>query len=216
MIDFSDALEGWTGWSFQEPRARLATPEMGGRARSKRAFENIAAKLPLLGVTDALLIVSHATDLGWEKGEESRQASANLAAFHEFCQLLRARGVTGHVWHRPQRNPSETQTRKLVDETPGLRLALNLNVSAALTKALARAGDKLGAIVIGGGASALAERNAIRTSSPFDGIMYGPLSINPNSNVLGKLPTGVPWVFDGDYRSAREIQDDLSRFHFGN
>ena len=214
MIDFSDALEGWTGWSFQDSRRRLATPEIGVRARSKRAFENIAAKLPLLGVTDALFVVSHATNLGWDKETPLPETSASRAVFDAFCQLLRAKGVTGHLWHRPHRVPSETEFRKLVDETPGLKVALNLNANADLAKALARAGDKLGAIVIGGGTRALAERNAIQTSSPFSGIMYGPLSWSPD--LLGKLPSGVPWIFDGDYHNAREIQDDLSKFHVGN
>ena len=96
-----------------------------------------------------MFVVSHATNLGWDKETPLPETSASRAVFDAFCQLLRAKGVTGHLWHRPHRVPSETEFRKLVDETPGLKVALNLNANADLAKALARAGDKLMHALIG-------------------------------------------------------------------
>ena len=208
MIDFSDHLEGWTGVSFQDLQKQLKTPEIGVRARSKRVFENVAAKLPLLGATDALFVVSFATDLADKKEGSSAQVAANRATFDQFCQLLRSRGVIGHLWYHPYRSLRKDQTRKLVDATPGLRLALNLNADSDLEKGLAWAGDKLGAIVLGGGTYASDRRNAIDSSFKYEGLRYSPLSLR--TDPLNGLPTNMPKVLDGDYNNAREVGDDLS------
>ena len=67
----------------------------------------------------------------------------------------------------------------------------------------------LGMAVLGSGTTALAQRNAITTSSDVDALMYAPLSLS--TATLAGLPGDIPWVLDGDYQNAAEVATDLTR-----
>lgn len=209
IVDYSDHLEGWTGVTFQNLDASLRSPEIGAHVRSERVFANIAAKLPLLGSRDVLIVESMATDLVDEAGTGDPQVAANRAVLEGFCQRLRDGGVTVHLWHRPHRGLTSTQARTLIDSIPEMKAAINLNANANIASGLSWAGTKLGMAVLGAGTTALAQRNAIATSSDVDALMYAPLSLS--SATLAGLPNNIPWVLDGDYQNAAEVAADLTR-----
>ncbi|MEX1049150.1 MAG: autotransporter-associated beta strand repeat-containing protein [Akkermansiaceae bacterium] len=209
IVDYSDHLEGWTGVTFQNLDARLRSPEIGAHVRSERVFANIAAKLPLLGSRDVLIIESMATDLVDEALTGDPQVAANRAVLEGFCQRLRDGGVTVHLWHRPYRGLTSTQARALIDSIPGMKAAMNLNANPNIATGLTWAGTKLGMAVLGAGTKALAQRNAITTSSTVEALMYAPLSLS--SAALAGLPNDIPWVLDGDYQNAAEVAADLTR-----
>ena len=209
IVDYSDHLEGWTGVTFQNLDADLRSPEIGAHVRSERVFANIAAKLPLLGASDVLIVESMATDLVDEAGTDDPQVAANRAVLEEFCQRLRNGGVTVHLWHRPHRELTSTQARALIDSVPDMKAAINLNANANIAAGLSWAGNKLGMAVLGSGTTALAQRNAITTSSDVDALMYAPLSLS--TATLAGLPNDIPWVLDGDYQNASEVAADLTQ-----
>ncbi len=200
IVDYSDHLEGWTGVTFQNLDADLLTPEISAHARSERVFANIAAKLPLLDSRDVLIVESMATP----------QNTTNRAVLDGFCQRLRDGGVTVHLWHRPYRNLTSSETRALIDEIPGMKAAINLNANSNIVSGRTWAGPKLGMVVLGAGTQALAQRNAVTTSTGVDVLMYAPLSISSTTTLVG-LPDDVPWVLDGDYQNAAQVQADLAR-----
>jgi hypothetical protein len=213
MVDFSDHLNGWNGLTFQDLSARMKTPAIGNHIRSRRVFDNVAAKLPLLGAADVLFVISPATDLTATKGVTPAQAAANLAAVDHFCRQLREHGATGHLWYHPYRDQTKAEVADLIKATPGLKAALNLNADPDMKKGLNWAGDKLGMMVLGGGTYAVKERNSIVSSDGYSGMMYGPLSLCPTP-VQG-LPATIPWVLDGDYRTLQEIQADVMKLKEG-
>ena len=215
MVDFCDHLNGWNGLTFQDLSAWMKTPEIGNQARSLRVFENVGAKLPLLGATDVLFVISPSIDFTEVTGKiEKEQAKANAeakaarASFERFCAILTKNGATGHLWHRPYREQRKMEdVLALVQGNKDLRLALNLNTEPDAKKEMARAGDRLGIIVLGGGTFAVARRNAIISSDNYGGMMYAPLSLR--AKPLPSLPETVPWVLDGDYRDANEVAADV-------
>ncbi len=209
IVDYSDHLEGWTGVTFHNLDAGMMTPEISAHARSERVFANIAAKLPLLGSSDVLIVESMTTDLVDESGTGDAQIAANRAVLEGFCQRLRDGGVTVHLWYRPYREMTSAQTRTLIDSIAGMKAAMNLNANPNIPAGRAWAGPKLGMVVLGAGTQALAQRNAITTSSTVEALMYAPLSLS--STTLAGLPDGVPWVLDGDYQNAAEVEADLTR-----
>lgn len=209
MVDFSDHLNGWTGVTFQDLSGIMKTPGIGNHARSMRVFRNVAAKLPRLGATNVLFTISPSTDFVPRGDTKEAGAQANRACFDEFCRLLREQGATAHLWFNPYRSQRREEIRELIRATPGLRTALNLNAEPDLAGGVAWAGEKLGMIVLGGGTFARNERNAVITSTKFDGLMYAPLS--RRTTPLGPLPDNVPLVLDGDSRSAEAIKADLAK-----
>ncbi len=214
IVDFSDHLNGWTGLTFQDLSASMKTPAIGNHARSLRVFRNVAAKLPLLGATNALFVMSPVTNLKPKDGSKDVEPQANRACFDEFCRLLREQGVTAHLWFNPYRSQSRAELLELIKATPGIKAALNLNADPDLGGGSAWAGEHLGLIVLGGGTFARQARNAVKTSTRFDGLMYAPFSLR--TTPLGPLPKNVPVVLDGDYRSAAEIKADLDKLINGN
>jgi autotransporter-associated beta strand protein len=207
IVDYSDHLQGWTGVTFQNLDASLRSPEIGAHVRSERVFANIAAKLPLLGSRDVLIVESMATDLVDEALTGDPQVAANRAVLEGFCQRLRDGGVTVHLWHRPYRGLTSTQARALIDSIPGMKAAMNLNANPNIAAGRSWAGSKLGMAVIGAGTTALAQRNAIPTSSKVNVLMYAPLSLASPS--LAGLPEDIPWVLDGDYQNPADVAADL-------
>jgi hypothetical protein len=214
MVDFSDHLNGWSGLTFQDLNAVMKTPAIGNHARSMRVFQNVSAKLPLLGATNALFVMSPATSLKPKDGVKESEVQASRACFDAFCKMLRDQGVTPHLWFNPYRGQSRPELLNLIKSTPGVKAALNLNADPDLTGGIAWAGDNLGMIVLGGGTFAVTARNAVKTSSRFDGLMYAPLSLR--TTPLGTLPKNALLVLDGDYRTAAEIKADLAKLIKGN
>ena len=209
IVDFSDHLNGWTGLTFQDLSAAMKTPSIGNHVRSTRVFQNVSLKMPLLGATNALFLMSPATNLTPKEGTKDTEAQANRACFDAFCKMLRDQGVTAHLWLNPYRGQSRSELMQLVKATPGVKAALNLNADPDLAGGTSWAGENLGMIVLGGGTFAVSARNASKTSSRFDGLMYAPLSLR--TTPLGPLPKNVLVVLDGDYRNAGEIKADLSK-----
>lgn len=214
MVDFSDHLNGWTGLTFQDLSAVMKTPSIGSHARSMRVFQNVSLKMPLLGATNALFVMSPATYLKPKDGSKDTEAQANRACFDSFCTMLRDQGVTAHLWFNPHRGQSRQELQSLIKSTPGIKVALNLNADPDLAAGIAWAGESLGMIVLGGGTFALDARNASKTSSRFDGLMYAPLSLR--ATPLGLHPKNALLVLDGDYRNADEVKADLSKLTNGS
>ena len=214
IVDFSDHLNGWTGLTFQDLSAVMKTPSLGNHARSMRVFQNVSSKLPLLGAENALFVMSPATSLKPKDGVKEAEAQANRACFDAFFKLLCDQGVTAHLWFNPYRGQSRRELQSLIQSTPGVKAALNLNADPDLAGGIAWAGKSLGMIVLGGGTFAVNARNASKTSSRFDGLMYAPLSLR--TTPLGSLPKNALTVLDGDYRNAAEVKADLSKLTRGN
>jgi hypothetical protein len=214
MVDFSDHLNGWSGLTFQDLSAVMKTPAIGNHARSMRVFQNVSAKMPLLGATNALFVMSPATSLKPKEGVKETEVQASRACFDAFCKMLRDQGVTPHLWFNPYRGQSRQELLNLIKSTPGVKAALNLNADSDLAGGTAWAGDNLGMIVLGGGTFAVKARNAVKTSSRFDGLMYAPFSLR--TTPLGPLPKSNLIVLDGDYRTAAEIKADLAKLINGN
>ena len=213
IVDFSDHLNGWTGLTFQDLSAGMRTPSVGNHVRSMRVFQNVALKMPLLGATNALFVMSPATSLTPKDGVKDAEAQANRTCFNAFCTMLRDQGVTAHLWLNPYRGQSRSELMELIKATPGVKAALNLNADPDLAGGCAWAGEHLGLIVLGGGTFAVKARNASKTSSRFDGLMYAPLSLR--TAPLGLLPKTALVVLDGDFRNADEIKADLSKLTSG-
>lgn len=214
IVDFSDHLDGRNGLTFIDLSATMKTPSIGSHARSKRVFESVSAKMPLIGAKDALLVMSPSTTLMPREGDkDAAQAKANRACFDEFCRMLRDQGVAVHLWSNPYRNFGRGEVMELIKATPGAKVALNLNVDADLAGGVTWAGRDLGMIVIGGGTFARQARNSIKTSTPYDGLMYGPLSLR--TTPLPALPRNVPLVLDGDYGTVDQIKADLKMLAVG-
>jgi len=214
IVDFSDHLNGWTGLTFQDLSAGMKTPAIGNHARSMRVFQNVSLKMPLLGATNALFVMSPATSLKPKDGVKDTEALANRACFDAFCTMLRDQGVTAHLWFNPYRGQSKSELMDLIKATAGVKAALNLNADPDLAGGCAWAGESLGLIVLGGGPFAVNARNSVKTSSRFYGLMYAPLSLR--TTPLGPLPKNVLVVLDGDFRNAAEIKADLSTLTKGN
>jgi hypothetical protein len=214
MVDFSDHLNGWSGLTFQDLSAVMKTPAIGNHVRSMRVFQNVSAKMPLLGATNALFVMSPATSLKPKEGVKESEVQANRACFDAFCKMLRDQGVTPHLWFNPYRGQSRQELLNLIKSTPGVKAALNLNADPDLAGGIAWAGDNLGMIVLGGGTFAVNARNAVKTSSRFEGLMYAPLSLR--TTPLGALPKNALLVLDGDYHNAAEIKSDLAKLTHGD